>query len=106
MEPSSSTTYVSFSDRKTAERFHQLLNGKELPGIEGVLDIQWATGPSTSTKPLPKPAVSSGTDTKKDKEHHEQEADEGGNDGISRPPRQEQEQTEMDYERPEDDDAY
>lgn len=121
MEPSSTTTYVSFQDRKTAEKFQLLLNGKELPGIEGTLDVQWATGApastSTSTKPQshPQPSAAAATAaaadaaTKKGREDDEQDDEEGGNDGMSRPARQtqEQEQSEMDYERPEeDDDAY
>lgn len=115
VEPSSTTTYVSFQDRKTAEKFQLLLNGKELPGIEGTLDVQWATGQpasaSTSTKPQSHPQPSSAADAapKKGREEDEQDDDEGGNDGTTRPARQvqEQEQAEMDYERPEeDDDAY
>lgn len=89
-----------------AEKFQKLLDGKELPGIDGTLDVQWATGTSTSTKPQPRPVASSDVTAKKDKEDNEQYDEDGGIDGISRPTRQgqEQEQSEMDYERPEDDD--
>lgn len=81
-----------------------MLNGKELPGIDGKLDIQWATGTFTSTKPQDKLAVSSDIGAIKDKEAPDLEDGEVGDDDSSRPARQEQEQNEMDYERPEDDD--
>lgn len=38
-------THVSFQDRKTAERFYYSLQGKELPGIEGRLELSWVNTP-------------------------------------------------------------
>lgn len=40
-----SVTHVSFQDRKTAERFYYSVQGKELPGIEGRLELSWVTTP-------------------------------------------------------------
>ncbi|KAF4345188.1 RNA-binding [Fusarium beomiforme] len=44
------TTYVSFQDRKTAEKFYYSLNGKELPGVEGRLELAWVNTPLPSVK--------------------------------------------------------
>lgn len=38
-------THVSFQDRKTADKFYLLLQGKELPGVDGVLDMSWVNTP-------------------------------------------------------------
>ncbi|KAK2612713.1 hypothetical protein QQS21_001330 [Conoideocrella luteorostrata] len=40
-----SITHVSFRDRKTAERFYFSLHGKELPGINGKLELSWVNTP-------------------------------------------------------------
>ena len=42
-------THVSFGDRKTAERFFVMLNGNELPGIEGKLELSWLSNPPNGT---------------------------------------------------------
>ncbi|KAI5463144.1 hypothetical protein BGZ63DRAFT_352741 [Mariannaea sp. PMI_226] len=57
VDSSSSVTNVSFQDRKTAERFYYSLHGKELPGIEGRLELAWV---STPTPPISKPNVTLG----------------------------------------------
>ncbi|KAJ4012867.1 hypothetical protein NW752_006138 [Fusarium irregulare] len=43
-------THVSFQDRKTAERFYYSLHGKELPGVEGRLDLAWVSTPLPPVK--------------------------------------------------------
>ncbi|CAM1511247.1 Fc.00g087600.m01.CDS01 [Cosmosporella sp. VM-42] len=40
-----SVTHVSFQDRKTAEKFYYTLHNKELPGVEGKLDLSWVNTP-------------------------------------------------------------
>lgn len=48
-------TTVSFQDRKTAEKFYFSLQGKELPGISGNLELSWVNTPlspvATGTAP-------------------------------------------------------
>ncbi|KJZ77994.1 hypothetical protein HIM_02631 [Hirsutella minnesotensis 3608] len=54
VETTPSVTYVSFQDRKTAERFYFGLHGKELPGVEGRLDLSWessSSGPAPTSRP-------------------------------------------------------
>ncbi|RDA95219.1 hypothetical protein CP533_1832 [Ophiocordyceps camponoti-saundersi (nom. inval.)] len=41
VETTPSVTHVSFQDRRTAEKFYNGLHGKELPGVEGRLDLSW-----------------------------------------------------------------
>ncbi|UNI21965.1 hypothetical protein JDV02_007904 [Purpureocillium takamizusanense] len=45
VETSPSVTHVSFPDRKTAEKIYFSLHGKELPGVEGKLDLAWVNTP-------------------------------------------------------------
>ncbi|KAL6881415.1 hypothetical protein J3F83DRAFT_55208 [Trichoderma novae-zelandiae] len=45
VETTPSVTYVSFQDRKTAEKFYYSLHGKELPGVSGTLDLSWVSTP-------------------------------------------------------------
>ncbi|PHH90533.1 hypothetical protein CDD83_3375 [Cordyceps sp. RAO-2017] len=45
VETAPSVTHVSFQDRKTAERFYASLHGKELPGVDGKLELSWAGAP-------------------------------------------------------------
>lgn len=41
---------MSFQDRKTAEKFYYTLQGKELPGVDGTLELAWESGaPASST---------------------------------------------------------
>lgn len=71
-------THVSFQDRKTAEKFYYSLNEKELPGVEGKLELAWfQTKPSQPSKPT-QPAVvdASGTDGAVDEDEDEGEIDE------------------------------
>lgn len=50
MDRSGLTTYVSFRDRKTAEKLYYTLHGKELPGVEGKLDLEWVNvSPASAT---------------------------------------------------------
>ncbi|KAH7160309.1 hypothetical protein B0J13DRAFT_540942 [Dactylonectria estremocensis] len=60
VDPSPSVTHVSFQDRKTAERFYYSLHGKELPGVEGRLDLAWV---STPLPPVKTHAVAAAEDT-------------------------------------------
>ena len=46
VETSPEVTHVSFQDRKTAERFYYSLQGKELPGVEGKLELAWVNTPA------------------------------------------------------------
>lgn len=41
VDPSPSITHVSFRDRRTAERFFHALHDKELPGVDGKLQLEW-----------------------------------------------------------------
>ncbi|PFH59897.1 hypothetical protein XA68_11723 [Ophiocordyceps unilateralis] len=50
VETTPSVTHVSFQDRRTAEKFYYSLHGKELPGVDGKLDLSWVTGPGTAMK--------------------------------------------------------
>ncbi|KAL5084182.1 hypothetical protein Trisim1_012257 [Trichoderma cf. simile WF8] len=45
VETNASVTHVSFQDRKTAEKFHYSLHGKELPGVSGTLELSWINTP-------------------------------------------------------------
>ncbi|KAJ6444324.1 elongation factor 2 [Purpureocillium lavendulum] len=45
VETGPSVTHVSFPDRKTAEKIYFSLHGKELPGVEGKLDLSWVNTP-------------------------------------------------------------
>ena len=49
-------THVSFKDRKTAEKFYYTLHGKELPGVEGQLDLAWVAADKTDVTPVEKGA--------------------------------------------------
>lgn len=42
---------VSFPDRKTAEKFYYSLQSKELPGIDGKLELSWVNTPLPSVAP-------------------------------------------------------
>ncbi|KXX79786.1 RNA-binding protein 26 [Madurella mycetomatis] len=54
IQSSSSSTEITFKDRKTAEKFFNsvLLNNKEIPGIEGALELTWG-GSNGSSGSLP-----------------------------------------------------
>ena len=62
VETSSDVTSVSFRDRKTAEKFFYTLHGKELPGVEGRLQLAWVNG----GPPAPPPAASAPAAATKD----------------------------------------
>ncbi|KAF4991570.1 hypothetical protein FGRMN_7688 [Fusarium graminum] len=91
------TTHVSFQDRKTAERFYYSLHGKELPGVEGRLDLAWIS------TPLPSVKTTSHHDTSRDAgEDKEDDAMAGFDDQPGRErsaePQQEDRAVNMDYE--------
>ena len=44
IETAPSETQITFTDRRTAEKFFYGLAGKEIPGIEGQIEVSWATG--------------------------------------------------------------
>ena len=90
-----SVTYVSFQDRKTAEKFYYSLHGKELPGVSGTLDLSWVN------TPLP-PA---GSSSKKNEDAEDGDAMAGMNDddgavdaGSPGEHMREQRQVDMDYD--------
>ncbi|OAA62341.1 CCCH zinc finger and RRM domain protein [Cordyceps fumosorosea ARSEF 2679] len=72
VETGAEKTTVSFPDRKTAEKFYFSLQGKELPGVSGTLEVSWvntplppvpasgpsssSTGPSANDKAVAEPA--------------------------------------------------
>ncbi|WZH41596.1 uncharacterized protein QYS62_002549 [Fusarium acuminatum] len=96
------TTHVSFQDRKTAERFYYSLHGKELPGVEGRLDLAWVH------TPLPPVKTNSHQDTPRDGgEDKEDDAMAGFDDQPRRErsaePQQEDRAVNMDYEVAEED---
>jgi hypothetical protein len=45
VDTDSAVTHISFRDRKTAERAFHSLNGKELGGVEGMLELSWVSTP-------------------------------------------------------------
>lgn len=51
VETAPSVTHVSFQDRKTAERFFHGVHGKELPGVEGRLDLSWVEAAAAAKRP-------------------------------------------------------
>ncbi|KAK7409451.1 hypothetical protein QQX98_008359 [Neonectria punicea] len=51
VDPAAAVTHVSFQDRKTAEKFYYSLHGKELPGVDGRLDLAWVSTPLPPVKP-------------------------------------------------------
>ncbi|KAJ3494197.1 hypothetical protein NLG97_g4238 [Lecanicillium saksenae] len=54
VESSAEKTTVLFPDRKTAEKFYFSLQGKELPGVSGNLELSWI---STPLPPVPTAAA-------------------------------------------------
>lgn len=97
VEPSATTTYVSFRDRKTAERMYYGLHGKELPGVEGKLDLAWVNGAPPAAAASAAPSSATG---KEEGEVDAMDEDSGGH--------QEQDngaEVETEY-RVEDEDAY
>lgn len=94
---------MSFQDRKTAELLYNTLNGKELPGVEGKIDIQWVSGtakpPASST-----PSNAKGTGDNEEGDGMVGVDDEGQSRSVDQRRQEQAEQVEMEYERPEDDD--
>ncbi|KAG5915683.1 hypothetical protein E4U42_007934 [Claviceps africana] len=41
VDTSPTVTHVAFRDRKTAEKFHAALHGREFPGVQGTLELSW-----------------------------------------------------------------
>lgn len=56
IEPGTQSTYVSFQDRKTAEKFYFGLQGKGLPGVDANLELSWVQGASAAPAPVVKNA--------------------------------------------------
>ncbi|KAK3182343.1 hypothetical protein K4F52_006345 [Lecanicillium sp. MT-2017a] len=56
IEPGTQSTYVSFQDRKTAEKFYFGLQGKGLPGVDANLELSWVQGASAAPTPAVKNA--------------------------------------------------
>lgn len=99
VDRSGPTTYVSFRDRKTAEKLYHSLHGKELAGVDGKLDLQWVTGApppaSTAAAATAGTGGTGGPSVAKDEDEPMDEEDRGH-------------AADMDYseQRAEDEDAY
>ncbi|VUC22097.1 unnamed protein product [Clonostachys rosea] len=97
VEPSAATTFVSFRDRKTAEKLYNSLHGSELPGVEGKLELSWVNTPLPPVAPpqdKDRDDVMAGMDEEKaGTQPHTQQAQQAHED--------------LDYDQPgDDDDAY
>ncbi|KAF5026719.1 hypothetical protein F66182_1187 [Fusarium sp. NRRL 66182] len=96
------TTHVSFQDRKTAERFYYTLHGKELPGVDGRLELAWVNTPLPPVKPIGNDEMPDGSG-----EDKEEDAMAGFDDQPKRErsaePQREQRAVNMDYEVAEED---
>lgn len=51
VESGADKTMVSFPDRKTAEKFYYSLHRKELPGVDGKLELSWVNTPLPPVAP-------------------------------------------------------
>ncbi|OAQ98226.1 hypothetical protein LLEC1_03134 [Akanthomyces lecanii] len=51
VESGADKTLVSFPDRKTAEKFYYSLHSKELPGVDGKLELSWVNTPLPPVAP-------------------------------------------------------
>lgn len=109
-------THVSFGDRKTAERFFALLNGNELPGVEGKLELSWLSNlPASSSgaaaagkgKATAAPAAGAGT-TSAGAGEQEGKADEedGVGDAMAGNDDSQRAEMEVEYGAGDDDDAW
>jgi len=48
MDTTTTATHISFTDRHTAEKFYYNVGGgKTIPGVEGQVELAWATTPSS-----------------------------------------------------------
>lgn len=88
VDTASSATHVSFQDRKSAEKLYYSLHGKELPGVEGKLELAWVNTPLPPVK-LAKKEVD-------DDMHDEGEIEENRDDAQFS--KREERQVNMDYE--------
>jgi len=63
-------TEITFTDRRTAEKFYYGVGGKEIPGIDGRVELSWvldsAPTPSLSTGPAPDASATASTTAKTD----------------------------------------
>ncbi|KAM4056621.1 PWI domain-containing protein [Hirsutella rhossiliensis] len=94
VETTPSVTHVSFQDRKTAEKFYYSLHGKELPGVEGRLDLAWVNAGAAAA--AAKKPVDGSTPALSDD-------DEGPSKDETAPTEMQQRQVDMDYEVGDDD---
>lgn len=92
VETSPSVTHVSFQDRRTAERFYHSLHGKELPGVDGKLDVSWVNAPMPRV-PTAKPTDDSAAAFSDDEMAGADDAPEASKEELT--PRR---QVDMDYE--------
>lgn len=100
VETTPSVTHVSFQDRKTAERFYYSLHNKELPGVEGKLDLAWVNSPLPPVAPK-KPQEDSTMTSSEGAMAGMDYEQEGSKDEPERP--RSQRQVDMDYEVADDD---
>ncbi|ODA76747.1 hypothetical protein RJ55_08018 [Drechmeria coniospora] len=66
VETSPSVTHVSFRDRKSAEKFYFSLNGQELQGVEGKLELTWVSTPLPPVSVEQQPGRATATTTTED----------------------------------------
>lgn len=103
VETDPAVTHVSFRDRKTAERAFHSLNGKELGGVDGTLELSWVNTPlppvttSAPSAPVsnPLPAGESGGADDDDMEDGEIQ---GSEDGERQDDRHDERGEDMDYD--------
>lgn len=99
VETGASVTHVSFPDRKTAEKIYYSLHGKELPGIEGKLELSWVSAPlpPVAAKGLREDVAMTAADDGMGL------AEGQGKEKLAPPPHEEARHVDMDYEVGDDD---
>ncbi|KAJ6789275.1 hypothetical protein PWT90_02141 [Aphanocladium album] len=110
VESNAGKTMVSFPDRKTAEKFYFSLQGKELPGVSGNLELSWV---NTPLPPVPTGAAASAAASSANKTAVEAEGvledfggmEDGGNEYAGADSSRQDEprrEVNMDYEMPDE----
>ncbi|KAM3516309.1 hypothetical protein MY11210_000068 [Beauveria gryllotalpidicola] len=112
VESGAEKTMVSFPDRKTAEKFYFSLQGKELPGVSGKLELSWVNTPlppvgagGASSAPAGPSAIDkAATESEDVGEDFDNIGDEeGGYAGVSKARQDEpKREVNMDYEMPDE----
>ncbi|KAK4165143.1 RNA-binding protein 26 [Cladorrhinum sp. PSN259] len=80
IQSTSNSTEIAFKDRKTAEKFHNSVahNGGVIPGIEGQVELAWASGSGggSSSVATPRTSTPAAAFKKEDDDQEEGEIDE------------------------------